>query len=246
MDLSIVIPAYNEEKRLPPTLEKVISHLLTHFHGTYELIVVDNGSEDHTSRLVEEYIRNYAFVRLLRLPQNKGRGGAVCEGVKIAKGELVLEMDADGSNDEEAITRFTDYMNSHRDIGMVIGSRTIPGAVIVVPQPWLRVFLGNMFMVCTKLFFGWDMRDRVNGYKMIRRACAKDIFPYQYDRGFLAGAEIVYIAEIRGWKYELLPVRWTDNRASRVHPARDSWRSFWGLFRIIIRNWKGQYRGKTK
>ena len=124
MDLSIIIPAYNEEKRLPPTLKRVLE-LLTHdYKGTFELIVIDDGSDDGTSKSVEAFITQYANVRLVRLPQNKGRGVAVRHGVGIANGDLVLEMDADGSTDEEAIPRFVQYMDQHPDVHMLIDRKS--------------------------------------------------------------------------------------------------------------------------
>ncbi|MDP3770293.1 MAG: glycosyltransferase [Candidatus Sungbacteria bacterium] len=246
MDLTIIIPAYNEEKRLPPTLERVLRHLTVHYQGMYEIIVVDDGSADGTSKSVEAFINKYENVRLVCLGQNKGRGVAVREGVSLAQGNLVLEMDADGSVGEEAITRFVAYMNTHADIDMLIGSRNIAGAKILVPQPFMRRLLGYVFFIMAMFLFGWwDFRDRVNGFKMFRKAAANDIFSHQHETGFLAEAEVVIIATRRNWKYELLPVLWTDYRDSRIRPMRDSWRSFWGMFEILKRDWRGIYGRKT-
>ena len=245
MDLSIIIPAYNEEKRLPPTLMRVLSCMAAHYSGTVELLVMDDGSEDGTSKSVEAFINEYAEVRLVRLGQNKGRGVAVRQGVSMAVGELILEMDADGSVDEEAIPRFAEYLVQHRDIDILIGSRNIKGARIVRRQPMLRVALGYTFLTLARMLFGWDFRDRINGFKMFRRAAASDIFALQYNTGFLAEAEIVVIAEQRNWKYELLPVLWADSRDSRIRPLKESWRSFWGMFEIHRRAKTGAYSQKT-
>ena len=245
MDLSIIIPAYNEEKRLPPTLKRVLEFMTRHYGGTFELLVMDDGSEDGTSKSVEAFISQYANVRLVRLPQNKGRGVAVRHGVGIANGDLVLEMDADGSTDEEAIPRFVQYMDQHPDVHMLIGSRNIKGSRIVRRQPILRIVLGYTFFTLAWILFGWDFRDRVNGFKMFRKQAANDIFAFQHETGFLAEAELVVIAEQRNWKYELLPISWTDYRDSRIQPLKESWRSFWGMFAIRRRAKSSGYSRKT-
>lgn len=245
MDLTIIIPAYNEEKRLPPTLERILRHLTDHYQGVYEIIVVDDGSSDRTSQSVEAFIKKYSNVRLVRLGQNKGRGVAVREGVSLGRGDLILEMDADGSVAEEAIIRFVAYMNKHEDVDMLIGSRNITGAKILIRQPFMRRVLGYIFFIMAMFLFGWwDFRDRVNGFKMFRASAANDIFSHQHETGFLAEAEVVVIAKRRKWRYELLPVLWTDYRDSRIRPMRDSWRSFWGMFEILKRDWRGVYGKK--
>ena len=244
MDLSIIIPAYNEEKRLPPTLKRVLE-LLTHdYKGAFELIVIDDGSDDGTSKSVEAFIGQYANVRLVRMPQNKGRGVAVRHGVGIANGNLILEMDADGSVDTEAIMRFVRYLDQHPDVHMLIGSRNIKGSRILRRQPMLRIVLGYTFFALAWILFGWDFRDRVNGFKMFRKQAANDIFAFQHETGFLAEAELVIIAEQRKWKYELLPVAWTDYKDSRIKPFKESWRSFWGMFDILKRAKSGSYDRK--
>mgnify|MGYP001618428209 FL=1 len=245
MDLSIIIPSYNEENRLPLTLVRVLDFLNVHYQGTFEIIVIDDGSEDKTCKCVDVFIVQHPHVHLVALGRNQGRGVAVRRGIEIAKGNLILEMDADGSVDIEAIGRFVAYMDAHADVNMLIGSRNIEGARIAKHQPLLRVILGNIFLSLAWIMFGWDFRDRVNGFKMFRIQAARDIFSYQHETGFLAEAELVVIAEQRGWKYELLPVVWTDNRDSRIRPFRESWRSLWGMFAIAKRIRQGVYGKKT-
>lgn len=245
MNLSIIIPSYNEENRLPPTLIRVLDFLHLHYQGTFEIIVMDDGSKDGTCKSVNVFIVQYPEVRLVALGRNQGRGVAVRRGIEIAKGDLILEMDADGSVDIEAIGRFVAYMDTHADVNMLIGSRNIEGSRIAQHQPLLRVVLGNIFLSLAWIMFGWDFRDRVNGFKMFRMQTARDIVGHQYETGFLAEAELVVIAEHRGWKYELLPVVWTDNRDSRIRPLKESWRSLWGMFAIVKRARQGVYGKKT-
>lgn len=244
MDLSIIIPAYNEEKRLPPTLDRIVLQMTRSNARSYEIIVVDDGSSDRTSKSVEAFIARYNYIRLIRLPQNKGRGVAVAQGVGVAHGDLILEMDADGSVDTEAIPRFADFMKTHPDVDMLIGSRNIEGSKILRRQPLLRIVLGLIFFMLAWIMFGWDFRDRVNGFKMFRKQAAIDIFAHQHETGFLAEAEIVVIATRRNWSYELLPVAWTDYRDSRIKPFKESWRSLWGMFDIVKRLGHGKYDKK--
>lgn len=241
MDLSIVIPTYNEEKRLPPTLERIISNLKSNYTGSYEIIISDDGSEDKTVEVVQNYIKNYPFFRLLQFPENRGYGGVVRDGVLSAKGEYILATDADGSVGEEAILRFLKYMKEHPGVDMLVGSRNIEGSKILTSQPMLRVLLGNMFLFIAKIIFGWPTQDRINGFKMFRREVALDIFPYLKEDTVLGAVEVTFVCEKRGWKYELLPVFWTDYKGSKIRPFRESWRSLFGMFRILKRYKKGLY-----
>lgn len=242
MELSIVIPAFNEERRLPPTLDRVLTYLSVNYAGGYEIIVVNDGSLDKTIEVVENYCQKSPQIRLLNFSQNRGYGAVVREGCLASQGEFILAMDADGSVNEEAIVRFLEYMKVNSIVGMAVGSRTIEGAHIVTPQSWLRVFLGNVFLLVARILFGWPMQDRINGFKMFRKDTARDVFPHQYEDGVLGAAEIVYALERRGWKYELLPVLWTDYRGSKIKPFRESFRSLAGMFKILLRDWKGMYK----
>ncbi|MCM2304022.1 MAG: glycosyltransferase [Elusimicrobia bacterium] len=233
MRLSIVIPAYNEESRLPLTLERVRAALGA---SDREIIVVDDGSRDGTA---EEAARAGASV--VRLARNGGRGAAVRAGIEAARGGLVLEMDADGSVDAEAITRFADHFDRHPGVDVLIGSRNALGSVVVVPQPFLRVFLGGCFLFAAKAFFGWDISDYTLGFKMFRREAAADIMRHQHDAGYLAEAEIVVAARGRGWRLQELPVRWAEYGASKVRPWREAWRSLRGLAVIVARFLRGGY-----
>ncbi|MDD5110178.1 MAG: glycosyltransferase family 2 protein [Patescibacteria group bacterium] len=242
MELSIIIPAYNEEVRLPATLRALFDHLYAHYHGDYEVIVADDGSTDGTAALVRQSQDAYPQLRLLPFPGNRGRGAAVRDAVFSAQGKFILQMDADGSTEMEAVTEFLKYLARHPEAHVLVGSRTVPGAKIVTPQPWLRVFLGYGFLFAAWLLYRWPWGiDRINGFKMFRREAAEDIYRHQFEDGFLAEVEVVFVADRRGWKVVELPIRWTDYRGSRVHPWRESWRSLSGMVKILGRNRKGLY-----
>ncbi|HAM35580.1 MAG TPA: hypothetical protein DEB40_02105 [Elusimicrobia bacterium] len=243
MRLSLVIPAFNERKRLPRTLNSLFSYFESHPPGNFEILVVDDGSRDGTAEAVEELGKSHLQLRLLRLGSNMGRGVAVREGIRAASGELVLETDADGSVREEAIMRFVEFFDAHPDVDVLIGSRNAAGAEILTAQPFLRVFLGYVFLALANLFFGWDIADYTLGFKMFRRRAAEDIFRHQFDSAYLAEAEIVFVARRRGWALRELPVMWTDYRDSRVRPGRDSWRSAVGLAKMLWRARRGDYDG---
>ena len=236
MKLSIVIPAYNEEKRLPRTLDKIIAYLSQYYKESYEIIIVDDGSKDRTVEIVEGDMKKYPFFRLIKKITNQGRGAAIRDGIKEAQGEIILETDADGSVEEEAILRFFNFLEKNQDVDVVIGSRNIAGAEILTPQPFLRVFLGYGFLYLAKLLFDWSVTDFALGFKMFRREAAKDIFAHQFDNQYIAEAEIVIVARKRKWRLKELPVFWIDFRESKVHPLRDSWHSIKEMIKIFLRN----------
>lgn len=247
MRLSVIIPAFNEELRLPNTLKRIVFYLSHHMADSFEILIVDDGSSDGTATVVRALADQFhPHVRLYSLPKNRGRGFAVREGMKLTRGEYLLETDADGSVNEEAIMQFVKTLDADLGVDALIGSRNMRGAEILTPQPWLRVFLGNVFLVLAKIFFGYAITDYTLGFKMFRRAAAMDIFSYQKDDRFLAEAEIVYVAMKRKWNLRELPVLWTDFRNSRVNPFRDSVHSFMGLLELLRRNRRGFYDGPRK
>ncbi len=242
MQLSVVIPAYNEEHRLPSTLNRTLNFLTIHFPDNYELIVVNDGSTDGTVRVAEEFVKQFpGRVSLISYTPNRGRGVAVRTGMKQAQGDYILETDADGSVDEEAIARFYAVFQSEKNIDVLMGSRNAPGAKILTHQPALRIFLGNIFLYLARLVFGFKSTDYALGFKMFTKAAGHDIINYQFDNHYLAEAELAYTAKKRGWRIKEMPVLWTDFKNSRVHPLRDSIRSLVGLGKILKRAAAGLY-----
>ncbi len=239
--LSIVIASYNEEKRLPPTLEKLFI-FLDASKISYEIIIVNDGSRDSTKSIVEEMASKRKELKLLSHFPNHGRGASIREGVLSANGDLILETDADMSVDMEAIPRFIKYFEANKDISVLFGSRELRDSVILHHQPFLRVFLGKCFIYLSKfILWTWDINDFTLGFKMFRKAAAQDIFSKQYDNHFVAEAEIVLASRKLGWKFKELPISWTDNRDSRISPIRESFRSFKGLIQLRMRAFKGMY-----
>ncbi len=240
--LSIIIPAFNEENRLPKTLGRLLD-FLNENKIDFEIIVVNDGSRDDTAGAVRDFSAEDPRIKLISHFPNHGRGASVREGVLAAVGSLILETDSDGSVADEAILRFIHYFNDHKDVDMIFGSRELPDSEIAYSQPFFRVFLGYGFIYLSKfLLWSWNTTDFTLGFKMFRSDAAKDIFSHQYDDHYVAEAEIVYVGRLRGWVGRELAVHWTDNRDSRVHPVRDSIRSFNGILKLLYRRIKGLYR----
>lgn len=240
--LSIVIPAYNEEKRLPRTLARTIP-FLREKGLAFELVIVDDGSKDATAEVVRELSKTYPEIRLISDGVNRGRGAAVKKGIAEARGDLILETDSDGSVADEAISRFVAKFDAHPELDAIFGSRELPESRIVLWQPFLRVFLGYGFLYLTRCLFGmWSTTDFTLGFKMYRAPAARDIFAHQYDPFYVAEAEKVFVANVRGHTAIELPVTWTDDPDSRVRPLRDTIRSLHGLANILTRFVRGRYR----
>mgnify|MGYP001577395522 FL=1 len=239
--LSIIIPAYNEENRLPSTLDRLFHYMRENFDRPYEVIVTNDGSRDRTAAIVREFAVSHPELRLMDFPKNRGRGAVVRDAMFSAAGGYILQTDADGSVGEEAVVRFVEYLDAHPEVHMLIGSRLARGAKILTPQPLIRVALGYAFVILAMIMFRWKFDDRVNGFKMFRRNAAHDIYRNQYSNHYIAEAEVVYVAERRGWKVRELPISWTDYKGSRINPMRDSYRSIKGMMGILINDWRGRY-----
>ncbi len=239
--LSIVIPAYNEERRLPPTLQRLFAYLPT-LNLSYEIVVVDDGSTDGTVARVRDLAKVHPELRIIADGVNRGRAPAVKYGIMQAKGELILEADSDGSVADEAIGRCVAAFAADPKLGAVFGSREMHGSRIIVWQPLLRVFFGYGFLYLTRtLFCMWRITDFALGFKMFRRAAAHDIFAHQYELFIVAEAEIIYVAAKRGHRFIEIPVTWTDDADSRIKPFREIGRSLIGLVRILTRSFLGKY-----
>ena len=239
--LSIIIPAFNEQNRLPPTLHRLFRYL-PGLGCSYEIIVADDGSIDQTAELVRQLQNQNDNLVLVSDGINRGRGEAVRIGVSKAQGDLILVTDADGSVADEAIGRFVAAFDSDAGLQAVFGSREMRGAVILGAQPYMRWLLGYGFIYLSRLLFSlWHVTDFTLGFKMFRLAAARDIFAHQYDPFFLAEAELVYVAHIRRHRNIELPVAWTDSSDSKVDPLRDVGRSLIGLLQILYRRFTGMY-----
>ena len=238
LSLSVVIPAYNESSRMVPTLEKVLAFLQTHA-GSYELLVVDDGSTDQTVPLVEAFCRQAGGVRLLRNRENSGKGVAVRGGILSARSEYILFTDADLSAPIAEAERLLPYLEAGYDI--VIGSRAMKPEWITPRQPWYRQRAGQIFNLCIRALTGLPFRDTQCGFKLFRREAARAIFTAQRISGFGFDVETLYLARKFGLRSLEVPVHWGHSPSSKVRLLRDSARMFIDLLRIRWNDWRGRY-----
>jgi dolichyl-phosphate beta-glucosyltransferase len=213
--LSIVIPAYNEEKRLPETLRLVLDWLARGTFSFVEVIAVDDGSRDGTARVVEEFARENKCVRLLRNPGNRGKGYAVRHGMLEAKGEWILYTDADLSapiGEMEKLCKAAREQNA----GVAIGSRAVDRSLVEVHQPALRELSGRCFNLVMRMVTGLPFRDTQCGFKLYRSDAARQIFSLQKQDGFSFDVEDLLIAKKLGVRTLEVPVRWANVEGTKV------------------------------
>ena len=230
--LSVVIPAYNEEERLPETLAKVQDYLAGQDYS-WEVLVVDDGSADRTVEVAEEAFRD-GRCRVLRNPHNMGKGATIRNGMLEARGELRLFTDADNSTPiGEAGKLIECVKNAGADVA--IGSRAVKGANVEVHQPFYREWMGRTFNLIVQIFALRGIQDTQCGFKLFTREAAEYVFPRQQLAGFSFDVELLMLARRKGFKIAEVPVRWINSPASRVSPLTDSARMFVDVVRLKFR-----------
>jgi len=227
---SIIIPAYNEENRLPDTLEQVFRFLEGQSY-TSEVIVVENGSTDKTFEAAQRFSGQHKNLRVIHHEQ-RGKGGAVQRGVREARGEYVFFCDADLSMPVEEISKF--LPPALNDFDIAIGSREAPGAVRY-NEPYYRHLTGRVFNMLIRLTVLPKLQDTQCGFKCLRADVARDIFPFQTLTGWAFDVELLYIALHHGYRVLEIPIDWYFNADSKINVLRDSRRMFLDLL-VIRRN----------
>jgi dolichyl-phosphate beta-glucosyltransferase len=224
---SIIIPAYNEENRLPGTLEQLFRFLEKQPFAS-EIIVVENGSNDRTFEIAQKFANGQKNVHVLHNEQ-RGKGKAIQRGVLAASGEYIFLCDADLSMPVEEIRKFIPPQLENFDIA--IASREAPGSVRY-NEPYYRHFTGRVFNTLIRLLVLPNLQDTQCGFKCIRAKVARDIFPYQTLTGWAFDVELLYIARHHGYQIAEIPIHWYFNADSKISVFRDSLRMFLDLLRI--------------
>lgn len=237
--ISIVIPAFNEEKRLPSTLTKVKAYLAASSWEFSEILVVDDGSSDNTARLAEA-----AGVRVLRNRGNRGKGYSVRHGMLEAKGDWALFSDADLSAPIEELE--TLWSGAQREnASCAIGSRALDRSLIGVHQPVFREVMGRVFNWVTRLLTGLSFRDTQCGFKLFEASAAREIFGRQRLEGFGFDVEVLVIAKRLGYRTLEVPVRWNEVAGTKVSTLLGA-KGFLDPMKVRWNDLSGKYRPLSK
>lgn len=239
--ISIVIPAYNEEKRLPATLDRVLDYLNGKTFRFSEILVVDDGSTDNTAGAVERAALLHPCIRLLRNPGNRGKGFSVRHGMLEARGDWILFSDADLSAPIEELDKLT-AAAFEKNASVTFGSRALNRALIANHQSIFREFAGRFFNLVVRAATGLHFWDTQCGFKLFDAQAAREIFPRQQLDGFSFDVEDLFIARKLGFKCVEVPVRWSHAEGTKVSMTRDSVRMFADLARIRWYELRGCYK----
>jgi glycosyltransferase involved in cell wall biosynthesis len=234
--LSIIVPAYNEEQRLPASLEKIAAFVNGQAFQS-EVIVVDDGSRDRTAEVVEGYAACYPFISLIRNP-HRGKGCAVKTGMLAGTGEYLFLCDADLSMPIEQVLRF--LPPSRADYGIAIGSRESEGSRRI-GEPGYRHLMGRVFNLIVRLLAVPGFQDTQCGFKSFRRDVARDVFSVQRMDGFGFDVEVLFIARCRGYRIVEVPIDWYHMANSRVSPIRDTFKMFRDVLEVRLNGLRGLY-----
>jgi dolichyl-phosphate beta-glucosyltransferase len=234
--LSLIIPAYNEEQRLPETLKRVLAFLESQSY-TYEVLLVENGSQDRTLEIAQDYARRYASLHVLSAPV-RGKGWAVRQGMLAAQGEYRFMADADLSMPIAEINRFLPPALS--DVDISIASREAPGAVRY-NEPAYRHLVGRVYNLMIRLLALPGLNDTQCGFKCFRGEVAEDVFRRQTLIGWSFDVEILFIARQRGYSIQELSIPWYFNPDSKVRVLHDSLQMGLDLIKIRLNALRGVY-----
>lgn len=227
VDLSVVVPAYNEERRLPPTLIDMIDYLDGR-PWRYEIIVVDDGSRDQTVEIARKFERIRKQIRVIRCPENRGKGYAVRTGMLNAGGRRLIFADADGSTPIKEIERLMAALDQGADIA--VGSRAMASAETAVKARWYRKVPGRIFNFWVNALLLPEMLDTQCGFKMFREEAAQFLFQRQQSAQFSFDIELLFLARQARLKIAEVPVNWTHVPGSKVNMLMDSMKMFKDIF----------------
>jgi glycosyltransferase involved in cell wall biosynthesis len=235
--LSVILPAYDEEARIVPSLEKRHNYLEKQDYD-YEVLIVNDGSTDKTKELVQEKIKDWPHFKLIDNKANKGKGGVVKQGMLEASGKWRLFMDVDESVTINEIERLWPYTH---DYEIVIGSRYTEGGKVTKKQPLIRRVISRGGNLLIQILIAWGIKDTQCGFKMFSEHAAKEIFPLQTMERWSFDMELVAIAKKHGYKIKEVPVIWEEQTGSRLRAVKTAIRSLRDVFVIWWRKTTGKY-----
>ncbi len=239
---SVVIPALNEEARLPSHLREVVAY----FDGRgepYEVIVVDDGSEDATAARARDVERAHGAVRVARFERNHGKGFAVRAGMAMARGALRLMADADGATPIAEVKRLEAAIERGADLA--VGSRALRDQSVARHVRPHRQLVGNVFNLIVRTLGVWDVSDTQCGFKLFRGDVAADLFGALRTDGFGFDVELLLLAQRRGYRVVEVPINWMDQPGSRVSVAKEGPRMLAEVILARLRLGRGRAIGRT-
>jgi glycosyltransferase involved in cell wall biosynthesis len=239
--LSIIIPAYNEALRLPASLKQVEDFVAAQSYPV-EVIVVNNNSRDATPQIAREFALAHAYARALDEPR-QGKGAAVRTGMLAAQGEYLFMCDADFSMPIDEINKFLPPAVDAYDVA--IASREAPGARRI-GEPEYRHLMGRVFNFIVRTLAIPKVQDTQCGFKVFRRAAAREVLPLQTIDGWGFDVEILFIALRHGFKLIEIPITWYYRPQTKINPVQDSVNMFVEVMRVRINGWRGVYGKKQR
>lgn len=245
-DLSIIIPAFNEESRLPRTLTRVREYFVAKdlSPGRLEILIVDDGSTDNTLCVAKEWAREMPSVRVISNGKNRGKGFSVRHGMLEARGRIALFTDADLSSPIEESEKLLAAINDGNEVA--IGSRALDRSLITTHQSGLREVAGMIFNSFVRLFTGLAFRDTQCGFKAFVREPSQIVFEQQRIERFGFDPEILFLAKRHGLRAAEVAVRWAHDPATKVNMIRDSMLMFFDLARIRWNGLVGRYPKRSR
>jgi dolichyl-phosphate beta-glucosyltransferase len=239
--LSIVIPAHNEEYRLPPSIKKIEAFLAAQSYSA-EVLIIENGSSDRTLAVAQSFADRLPYLRVVQV-STRGKGLAVQRGMLEAKGQFRFICDADLSMPIEQVNRFLPPAVPDRHV--IIASREIKGAVRY-QEPEYRHFIGRIFNSMVRLLALPGLQDTQCGFKCFPADAAEAVFPLQTMRGMSFDVEVLFIARRLGYQIQEVPIDWYFDPDSRVRLVRDSVFMFWDLITIRWNARQGKYASSPR
>lgn len=237
--LSVVIPMYNETKRIRETIPILLAYFADQPYK-HEFVIVDDGSTDGTPALVRELFSSVENLQVLEERPNRGKGSAVRVGMLAARGKCVLFCDADLATPPGELDKFWRWLDAGYDV--VIGSRKMAGANIVRHQPKWRENLGKVFTWLTNTLATRGISDVTCGFKCFTHDAAQALFSRAKLNDWSFDAEVLFIAQRRRFRIKEVPVTWHDKPGTKVRLVQDAARSLAGLMKIRINGFRGKYR----
>lgn len=221
--ISVVIPAYNEETRIVPTLKRINAYCKKQYRQ-YEIIIVDDGSSDRTAELAESY------GSVIKHKTNQGKGAAVKIGMLAAKHARILFSDSDLATPIEELEKLERALDTGADIA--IASRNLPESDVKTTQPFYRKLMGKLFAKIVKIVAIKEYTDTQCGFKLFTRNAARDIFIKTTINDYTFDVEVLCIAKQQGYAVQEVPVVWIDQPGSKIRPIKDSFHMLKQLLRV--------------